>query len=82
MRVRLTDTQFLGLKIGDKVLLRSGTGEHRVEAEVTVEGQPDVVVWVRLDKITHQGEKAEVAEGEKRVAGSSELYLVHIEPLY
>ncbi|KKQ95396.1 MAG: hypothetical protein UV74_C0013G0213 [Candidatus Woesebacteria bacterium GW2011_GWB1_43_14] len=79
--VALTNTQFMGLKIGDRLLLRSGNGKNRLEAEVIVADSPSASVWVIINKITLKGKDEEASVGEKRIAGRSELYLFRTRPL-
>ncbi len=79
--MRLTEQQFNGLKIGDKVLLKSRKGDYRSEAEVTVADNPEFSVWVIVDKVTHKGNQSDIAEGKKRIAGRDELYLAITERL-
>ena len=78
----LTIPQLAGLKIGDKVLLKSGMDEYRLEAEVRVADFPTADIWVIVDKITHKGGKVDAMVGERRIAGIDELYLAQSEPLF
>ena len=63
------------LVVGEQVEYVAGNGDWRIEAMATVTREPGSTgVWIRLDTISVQGAKADVAVGDEIIAGATEVY--------
>ncbi len=72
----LTNIQFRGLKIGDRVRLVMGAGDHYLDAVVTIADRPRASVSVIVSKILKKGSGCTAIKGDILIADISELFLL------